>query len=433
MTTTAVPPFLSEADPDQFGEGSLDPLGLAAVAEHLAEQIAPGVTARMTRVRFLTAIAVGATFSGDLVEEPAADGRSTPYLAYEWLVVEALARRLSPAQTTGVPGIQKARRALARSWNAHLDAPGYLQVPKVFGFHGVYKRLGRALDLIDDALLLLRPGDELARTWEREQQLLGFGDHTAGTAGGSLARTLVGEVRRALAQGGVRTPPGSHLWSKLAATLNPDGMGRRERLLLWNGLIDEGMPLRRELVLGLRRVGTRESEADALRAVASHASRPLKARLAAIAAYERVAQLLSSVFQAMRVASTGQGTRPVPPAQLANHWAVREASKQLPNAMASAAERLDPLGEGDGFERLLGRFADQLEPSELLEAVLEHHEGVQASKGPGKRPWLERAGAGFYVRSQYRTGDVPARRTDYLHPYRVDALNSFIGDLRPSR
>jgi hypothetical protein len=71
-------PFLTEADPDNFGEGSLDPLGLASIADRLAEHIAPNVTARMIRIRFLTAIAACATFADELADQPAADNRTTP-------------------------------------------------------------------------------------------------------------------------------------------------------------------------------------------------------------------------------------------------------------------------------------------------------------------------------------------------------------------
>ena len=53
-------PFLSLPDPVVSGEGALDPLGLAAIGDQLAEWILPGLRARMNRPRFLTAIAVSA-------------------------------------------------------------------------------------------------------------------------------------------------------------------------------------------------------------------------------------------------------------------------------------------------------------------------------------------------------------------------------------
>ena len=67
-------PFLTEADPEQAGEGSLDPLGLVPVADRLAGEIAPGVTARMSRIRFVTAIAVGAVATETLGDAVASDG-----------------------------------------------------------------------------------------------------------------------------------------------------------------------------------------------------------------------------------------------------------------------------------------------------------------------------------------------------------------------
>ena len=47
-------------DPIGSSEGSLDPLGLYLIADQLAMKLVPGVRERMLRVRFLTAMAVGA-------------------------------------------------------------------------------------------------------------------------------------------------------------------------------------------------------------------------------------------------------------------------------------------------------------------------------------------------------------------------------------
>ena len=88
----AEPTLLTAPDPEQSGEGGLDPLGLASLADRLADTIAPGVTARMTRIRFVTAIAIGAVATESMREAVAADGVSPAYLAFEWLLVEALAR-----------------------------------------------------------------------------------------------------------------------------------------------------------------------------------------------------------------------------------------------------------------------------------------------------------------------------------------------------
>lgn len=92
MITGLVLPRRTEEDPDLTGEGSIDPLGLAGMSDRLAEEIAPNVTARMTRIRFTTAMPVGASATQDFVELPPGYGVWTPWLAFEWHVVQALVR-----------------------------------------------------------------------------------------------------------------------------------------------------------------------------------------------------------------------------------------------------------------------------------------------------------------------------------------------------
>src|SRR5688572_9206119 len=127
-------PFLTDSAPEIAGEGNHDPLGLSPIADRLAEEIASGITARMSRIRFLTAMAVGAVATEPIYDVIAADGVSPAYLAYEWLVVEAIARdaALPRAATLGVAGIDKARSVVVR--RAHMDSRSYLKTPKVFGF-----------------------------------------------------------------------------------------------------------------------------------------------------------------------------------------------------------------------------------------------------------------------------------------------------------
>jgi hypothetical protein len=59
-------PNLTLPDPVVSGEGALDPLGFANLADRLAEELVPGVRARQNRIRYVTAIAVAAR-----VTEPA--------------------------------------------------------------------------------------------------------------------------------------------------------------------------------------------------------------------------------------------------------------------------------------------------------------------------------------------------------------------------
>jgi len=130
------PPVLSDFDPVLESEGSIDPLGLQATYERLADKILPAITVRMTRPRFLTAMAVGAWVCQQWEEEDlAADGMSPAWIVFEWFVIESFVRSKTAA-TEGerIAGILKARRAIRE--HGHLSAPLYLKTPKVFGFLG---------------------------------------------------------------------------------------------------------------------------------------------------------------------------------------------------------------------------------------------------------------------------------------------------------
>lgn len=85
-------PYLSEFDPEVSSEGGIDPLSLQATYERLAERVFPSMTVRMKRIRFVTAIAVGAEVCRGLRDEVAADGKTPPWLIFEWYVVEGLLR-----------------------------------------------------------------------------------------------------------------------------------------------------------------------------------------------------------------------------------------------------------------------------------------------------------------------------------------------------
>src|SRR5437868_3912346 len=111
-TATIVPiPILSLPDPKTVGEGQLDPLGLARLADQLADCILPGMTARMSRPRFLTCMAVSAAVCEGLEDEISTDGVSPAYLVFEWLMVEGFAREAERPAVRGTPGIDKAHTA----------------------------------------------------------------------------------------------------------------------------------------------------------------------------------------------------------------------------------------------------------------------------------------------------------------------------------
>lgn len=85
-------PLLSEADPKASVEGSIDPLGIYAVADALAVRMIPGVRERQQHPRFLTSIAVSLSlcseFPADLI---AADSSMRSGMA--WIKAACIGRR----------------------------------------------------------------------------------------------------------------------------------------------------------------------------------------------------------------------------------------------------------------------------------------------------------------------------------------------------
>jgi hypothetical protein len=389
----------------------------------------------MSRIRFLTASAVCAAITEAFQDLIAADA-TPPYLAFEWVLVEALARRreLPQSATSAVPGIGKARALLTLNPKRHMSASFYLKAPRVFGFNGVYKRLARAARIVTPELALLEQGDALVRIWERETGLEGFSDRRPRTSGGKLAQALTREVRSALLTGSAAAPPGSPMWGQLANVLRLDGAGSKERAQLRNWMLEAAEPVRQELIECLdreRRGATRNlTEAEILRAIETVASASLRVPIRAIDAYERVAVLLDAGFQTLLYLSTAYGTAPLSIEEAATHSIFAELATALPVALTTAAERLDPLGLATRLQLGLSGFDEARSAALLVSAILDHHNQVQHAKE--RLPWLAQDERGFRVRRfEYRRDGEPGIGTGYLHPYRVHALSWFLDDLDP--
>jgi hypothetical protein len=423
-------PTLSDADPEIAGEGSLDPLGLAPIADRLAEMLVPDVRARMHRIRFVTAIAVGAVVSEGLWDEPPADGVSTPAICFEWVVLESFVRKAKESgalEATGVPGSAKAQEVIAQG--KRLTAANYLKTPSVFGFNGVYQPLARGLRVVDGDRMAAERTMTLVTTWENEQGFAGFVDRRRGSEGVSLRVRLREAVSEALRSGRCSVAESAHLWSDLARSLPPLKAGPRERALLRSWLLDTNQPTRFELA---RVIAARPftNEAALLKDVKLHVSESLRSRIDAVFAYERFCSRLDVVLTTLRHISTLQGAQPVTPASATNHPVIKQAARELPEAYRRVVEAVAPLDLAMPFEQGLGTFGDRLNPAELAQRALDHHSQVQRAKN--KRNWFEPYANGVVVRPQYRRGDpVSIDDTTFLHPFRVAALWQFMQDTRP--
>lgn len=422
-------PQLSAFDPAVAGEGSLDPMGLAAISDRLADVLVPGLRARMQRVRFVTATAVGALACETLGDDFPADGVSTAAICFEWLVVEGLVRRLSPQQIPpGVPGSQKARAVVASG--QRLSAATYLKGPAVFGFNGVYKPFAIDAGVVGSGF---EPGPrcpDLVRAWESEQGLGGFADAVPGSHGARLRANIRDDVRAALRQGRCMTNPSGWLFGRLAAALQPDRAGPKERTALRALVTDRSHETRAELAALVADLDAAvRTEAQALDDIRPRCSPALGRIVDAVVAYERFAALVDAAFRTLCTVSYAMGTQPLTPKHVQKHEIIERCTQEIPDRFRVAAERMHAIGLDDGMEGRLGEFAIPRSPTELVEVLMAHHEAVQAGKPPnGKRPWFEPLKKGWVVRAPYGSADQPRLGPWFVHPVRVDPLRRFLED-----
>jgi hypothetical protein len=421
-------PELSEYDPPIAGEGSIDPMGLAAISDRLADRLVPGLRARMLRVRFVTVIAVGSVACETLADEPPADGVTTPAVAFEWLTIEGFARRLPPnLMPHGVPGSLKARTVVSR--NERLSASTYLKGPSVFGFNGVYKPFAVDARVVGADL---EPGPrcaELVRAWEQDQGFPGFTDAVPNTDGGRLRGTIRDQVRNALREGRCTTNPGSWLFGQLAGSLHPDNAGHRERHVLRSLVTDDEHDTRAELARHFMTLEVDLTEAETLTAIRPSCSAALGAIVDAVLAYEQFAARVDAVFRTLVAVSHSMGATPLTPAHVQQHEMVVRCARELPEHYRVAVEHMAAIDAVRGVESVLGEFAIPRTPPDLVALAFEHHERIQAQKLPnGKRPWFEPLRQGWVVRGPYSKADLPELGPWFVHPVRVAPLWRFLED-----
>lgn len=434
MSMSLIPlPQFTDADPPAAGEGSLDPLGLAQVADRLAEYLLPGLRARMRRVRFVTASAVGAMASEDLFDKPAADGIASPSICFEWLVLESFAQpnaEGAPLETAGVPGSSKVRMVVTQG--KHLTARNYLRAPGTFGFTGVYLPLARHLQVLDDDRRPAAQITELTTAWERDHGLKGFTDNDPGSVGSKFRNRLRSQVLDSL-QKGQCTNENTGLRKQLTLALHPTRAGANERSLLRQWLTSPDEPIRSQIALALA-PQPEASEVDLAALLLSGRPSPdLAVRLRAITSYEAVSRLLDAAFRQVRYLSTQLGTVPLSPSRVSGDEVLGAVAKALPGAVAEAGRRIEHLDTEllILFSERLGRFEFPMSPTSLVETLMGHHELIQANKLPkGKRPWFDQLGGGWVVRSPYRNDDRIDLGLDwFVHPYRLNSLQTFMKDL----
>ena len=430
-------PFSSEFDPSEEAEGSIDPLGLQPGYERLADRFLPAVTVRMGHPRFVTAMAVGACVCEDWDDDAvAADEITPPWLVWEWLVVEAFVRAEdSLSGISGIPGIQKVRRALRNQ--RPVSATAYLKTPTAFGFTGVFRRLARGIGVLTEEGLLDDGGYELVTAWARDQHLDGIIDASDGDG-----RAFRDRLRRAVAQGlekGHTTYQPSDFWRDLARRLDPRTPGRNEKKVLLDRILSragqvEMVARLKEELIAQGGVGAREEEASFLRKLTGKAPPGLEQLLAAIDAYEAFARAITDAFDGLRYCATSHSGAPVDAQDFSSVKAAKSAVAALGTSLArirSHPTLLEWERDQKGLTQAVDRFDVVRNTGDLFDAVLNHHEHVQREKPPnGKRPWFERAPRGKVVlRSGYALSEPPEEKGGYVHEYRIPTFSGFLADL----
>jgi hypothetical protein len=430
--------FKSEYDAEDAAEGSIDPLGLSVLNERLAEFVAPGIRQRHRRPRFLTALCFGRRVTAGFgPDEIATDQKSEPWQVYEWFVVDGLVRAFKdsdPDQIAGLPGQTKAVAAMRA--NTVLSAARYLQTPSVFGFHGVYKNLARALGLVDDDSLL-PDGERLLEIWEKEQRLQG----KVGSDSEAM-RAWRRSVQDGLKRAEAKSPLAKGNWEFAAAHLAPYQAGPEETDALWSLLDRVSTGHRQELLRfvvsgrGRRewddasgREDERAGEAAVYRALEETASSELRMRTTAILAYERFSRLLATAFDA---ALWLAGEAPASIDQFAKDEPVVLAAKETPRAAERALDSLRPLRLDTTFTDSFGWALDAATPAEWFNQLLAHHGRVQRDKPPaGKLEWFDQISDRYLTRASFRREERPSMDLDRFEGlYRVASLRSMAFDLK---
>lgn len=431
MATTF--PFLTSYDPPGTSEGTLDPLGLYQIADQLAVQLVPAVRERMQRIRFLSAMAVGALVTEGLEDDPRQRDAS-PYLVWEWLVVEALMREMSDdPDVWGVPGSLVARRALDQ--HGCLDARSYLKTPRIFGFHGVYKRLATHLGLVD---VHLGPGpnaEGLVDAWARGLDLGGLEGAKPMLSRWSAA------VHRSLGEKPPRTKPGwdSEAWAELAGAFAPAGCRAREKRCLRDLLhaADDrrlgALPTLWQLQAAFDDDAFREEPLHDLLEKREPAYGQL---LEAIRAYEAFARSLQDAFDVLKAEAARLDAQGFAVPGIANDADFKRSVKGLHERFAAAHHTLgevtiNSVSLQNLFDERFEVFAEPMGAGACALALCSHHEAVQRAKSAdGKRPWFDRIGQDrIYIRHAYREPRRDIQPDRYVHDYRGWPIRRFYIDL----
>lgn len=420
-------PRLSAYDPGATGEGGLDPLGLGAVADRIADILAPGLRARMSQPRFVTLSAVGAIAYQTLHNLSADEGKTTADIAFEWIVVEALIRNPGDGRADGVPGNQKAQRA--KALGERLSRRTYLNGPRVFGFTGVYRPFSR-----DASVLTLddRPShnaDRLVEAWERDFNLPGYAAGITGTVGGKLRTEITRVCKETLIKGECAAPPTGSLLQKLSDTLAPRESRKHERSVLRELITSGEHEIRNELTTKL--VADPPSADISQQKLASRlingVSLPTRNALQAAIDYEEAATALDNCFRRFLAHATNQHGSVISPVDALKTPGLEHLAGKIGDLAQRAIGSVAELGDDSlslDAVNVLSPFSSKFSTKQFFDCLTARHDAVQLAKQ--KLSWLDQIDGDWTVRTPYRNQDGHLDDTTWTHPMRLVTLANFL-------
>ncbi|MDP9896782.1 hypothetical protein J2W32_005968 [Variovorax boronicumulans] len=432
MSLLAQFPRLTAYDPGVVGEGGLDPLGLGAIADRLADVLVPGLRARMNQPRFVSLTAIGAMAYQELHKLTADEGKTTVDLAFEWLVVEAMvrhSRRGDQAQprNVGLPGNEKAQRAL--KGGNRVSRRTYLNGPRVFGFTGIYRPFSRDANVLTLEDQLGENAAVLVRAWEVDRKLNGYVDRVHSTPGGKLRKEIAEACKRSLEEAECSAPIHGQLLRELSDHLAPKAAGVKEREALRRLVSQSDHEIRNDLVAMLTARPPAEGtpqRAIALELLASAAG-ATRVALQAVIDYEEAASALDRIFRRFLAFACNHHGAIVSPGEALGTPSLAQVAEEIGTLAQRAVDSVAQLGDAqlasdtaDAF-RL---FAGPLSTSQFFDAIVERHEEVQTDKR--KLAWLDRIGADWTVRTPYRNRDEKFVDEEWAHPMRLETLSRFL-------
>lgn len=421
-------PRFSAYDPGAAGEGSLDPLGFSALADRIADRLAPGVRARMNQPRFVTLSAIGAFACQPISDIVSSDGMSTYDLAFEWLVVESLVKYPKPERLKGVPGSHKALAAAGTKPIKRLCAANYLKGPRVFGFTGVYRPFSQDSGVLDRNGMPTEVAERLIVAWEQDQGLDGFMGGDSRSKGWQFRREIEKTCLASLKSGQATAPPAGWLMRWVADSMAPREAKSRERKILRQLVTSGQHEVRKEITDLLAGLPATQhmSQLDIATKLADKASPATRTALMAAINFEKCATAIENAFRRLLAYAMSRGGlfsdrhgKDVP--KLGD---VAEKLDVLTRRAVDASAALDESLALDA-SACFAHFDRAMTPSEFINALISRHQQVQESM-KGKRMWIEPIRNEWWVRTPYRNQNIDLDDREWSHPMRLHALSSFL-------